>query len=88
MSDKNDNLIKFPIQPKANFNPIPVNKLLLNADHAKLDEVIVLGMKDGEAMLFTSESDVGKIVWRMEHTKHLLLKSVVADRYIEIKEED
>lgn len=83
-----DNVIEFPklFEPKPSFDPIPVNKILLAADKHDLDEVIVLGQKDGRVEIFSSESDITKIIYLCEYAKALITKSVIGDISIVLSE--
>ena len=82
-----DNIIKFPkeFESKASYKPFPVNKILLSADKQNLDEVIVLGLKDGEVKIFSSESDTAKIIFLCEYAKALITKSVIGDLTVDVK---
>lgn len=83
----NDNIIKFPkeFKGKISCEPFPVNKTLLSADKENLDEVIVLGYKDGEIKIFSSEANVAKIIFLCEYAKALITKSVIGDLIVDLK---
>ncbi len=82
-----DNIVKFPKEfiERLTDAPLPVNKILLGADKAELDEVIVLGLKDGEIEVFSSDGEIGKILVLMESAKILLMNSFVNDRQIKME---
>lgn len=86
MSNKN-NIIKFPKEFQCNYDPTPVNKVLLNADKMDLDEVIVLGLKDGAIQILSSESCIERIIYLCEYSKALITKSVIGDLYLDIKQD-
>jgi len=82
-----DKIIKFPTNftPPLCFDRKPVNKVLLSADNENMDEIMAIGMKDGEVKIFTSETDVNKVLFLCEYAKALLMKSVIAGKIIQIK---
>lgn len=79
------NVIKLPVDFKPSYSPIPVNKTLLSADKEDLDEVIVLGYKNGEVKIFSSETEVSKVIFLCEYAKALITKSVIGELYLDVK---
>jgi hypothetical protein len=74
-----DNIIKFPKEPiqRISFDRIPVNKTLLNADEMDLEDVVVLGWKDGEIRVLSSDSKVSECLFLMECAKTMLINGAV-----------
>lgn len=59
--------------------PIPVDRVLDDAQAAGLTQVIVIGVTaDGEEYFASSEADGGNVLWQMERAKKRLL--AVPDR--------
>lgn len=84
-----DNIIKFPGTEDVDLEELaealgisedtPVETVLLNAAEREFDDIIIIGTYNnkGNTYFATTSGDPAKIIWDLERSKHLLMKSFV-----------